>query len=409
LRRHPPQAGRMYDAAVLTRSTFGELLRRHRLGCGWTQNELAERAGLSTRAISDLERGANEGPRLVTVRLLIEALGLGAEDAAALRSAASRQDPTLVGHPSEGTDGTQLVAVLEHEVAAHPEQPRSSVGNATQVQLEVHYATRADGSHTAYGFAGKGPLLLIAPGFINHLEWCQRAPRTGTFLKLLTDHRTIVLYDRHGCGLSDRDRTDFTSEDDMQDIEAVVAAMRVTELDLLGISWGSRPAIVLAVRRPELVRRLVLYGAAAPGGRIDDIFLERRDAMATLRRTDFDLFIRAVAMQLYPSGPDEETLRTFVQLMHMGASPEMQERLEGVRFDLEPILGAITSPTLVMHRRDDHAAPFAHGQNLARRIPNARFIPLEGTAHMPWEGDSQSVIGPMLEFLLEPRDVPRHT
>ena len=56
--------------------TFGELLRRFRVAAGLTQEELAERAQLSTRAVSDLERGINRTPRRDTVQLLADALEL---------------------------------------------------------------------------------------------------------------------------------------------------------------------------------------------------------------------------------------------------------------------------------------------------------------------------------------------
>src|SRR5215831_16343233 len=67
---------------------FAELLRQHRLSRGLTQAELAERAGLSWRGISDLERGLKQAPRASTVRLLVHGLALPEPDALALRRAA---------------------------------------------------------------------------------------------------------------------------------------------------------------------------------------------------------------------------------------------------------------------------------------------------------------------------------
>ncbi len=57
-------------------SAFGTLLRSYRLAAGLSQERLAERAGLSLRGISDLERGARTTPRLETVRLLADGLEL---------------------------------------------------------------------------------------------------------------------------------------------------------------------------------------------------------------------------------------------------------------------------------------------------------------------------------------------
>ncbi len=66
-------------------STFGSLLRGYRSEAGLTQEELAEQAGLSVRAISDLERGVNISPRPFTVRRLADALDLTAAHRSAFR------------------------------------------------------------------------------------------------------------------------------------------------------------------------------------------------------------------------------------------------------------------------------------------------------------------------------------
>jgi pimeloyl-ACP methyl ester carboxylesterase len=108
-------------------------------------------------------------------------------------------------------------------------------------------------------------------------------------------------------------------------------------------------------------------------------------------------------MTLFPDGLDHETLEIIVPLLRTAATPEMQEHLEAVFFDLESILGKIRAPTLVVHRRDDRAAPFAHGQRLASQIPNARFLPLEGSTHPMWAGDYESVGQAILDFLVDER------
>src|SRR5215211_6832772 len=66
---------------------FGELLRTYRVAAALSQEELAEQAGLSLRAVSDLERGARTTPHLETVRRLANALGLDPTARAALLAA----------------------------------------------------------------------------------------------------------------------------------------------------------------------------------------------------------------------------------------------------------------------------------------------------------------------------------
>jgi predicted ATPase/transcriptional regulator with XRE-family HTH domain len=69
-------------------TTFGDVLRRLRTGAALSQEALAERAGLSPRGISDLERGVRRSPHLTTVRLLADALELSPDDRQALLVAA---------------------------------------------------------------------------------------------------------------------------------------------------------------------------------------------------------------------------------------------------------------------------------------------------------------------------------
>lgn len=82
--RRPDSAarrGREWDAVPYPLA-FTDVLRRSRLAAGLTQEELAERSTLSVRAISDLERDARIRPRLTSIRLLADALGLAGQERA---------------------------------------------------------------------------------------------------------------------------------------------------------------------------------------------------------------------------------------------------------------------------------------------------------------------------------------
>lgn len=84
---------------------FGELLRRHRLAAGMTQQELADAAGMSAKGIGALERGERQVPRRDTVELLLGALRLNASDRSLLERAArakrSYGASSLHGHVAE--------------------------------------------------------------------------------------------------------------------------------------------------------------------------------------------------------------------------------------------------------------------------------------------------------------------
>ena len=84
------------------------------------------------------------------------------------------------------------------------------------------------------------------------------------------------------------------------------------------------------------------------------------------------------------------------------ASPELAATLlEAVTApDVRELLAAVSAaPTLVLHRRNDRAMPFALGRELAALIPGARLVALDGDVHLPWLGDGAAVLDALDAFL----------
>ncbi len=114
----------METARPATRLPFGRLLMRFRLAAGLSQETLAERAGVSWRTVSDLERGVNQRPRGSTFRLLVAALGLTAEEHAALREAALPLDAAVMPPPKVGPQPavpTNLPLLLTSFIGREPD------------------------------------------------------------------------------------------------------------------------------------------------------------------------------------------------------------------------------------------------------------------------------------------------
>jgi class 3 adenylate cyclase len=74
--------------------------------------------------------------------------------------------------------------------------------------------------------------------------------------------------------------------------------------------------------------------------------------------------------------------------------------------DVRAVLPTIHVPTLVLHRRGDRVVNRRAGQELAARIPGARYVELSGIDHLPWAGDSDTVLGEIEEFLTGTRSLP---
>jgi DNA-binding CsgD family transcriptional regulator/pimeloyl-ACP methyl ester carboxylesterase len=205
-----------------------------------------------------------------------------------------------------------------------------------------------------------------------------------------------VAYDRHGCGLSDRDRTDFTLADDMQDMEAVVETIAQQRFDIVATSHVAS-ALAFSAAHPERVRRLVLCEPTM------SLLTERYEAMLRLIETGREAWIQALTGLAFPSGGDEASIQSVAHFLRTAASLDV---LLGLLRDhpnqIQPFLSSVLAPTLVLHRRGDAVSSLeVHGKEFARRIPGARLIPLDGDQHIPWFGDWQSVASHILEFLLE--------
>ena len=89
----------------MTSQPCGALIRRYRTLAGLTQESLAERAGISARAVSDLERGVNRAPRAETLELIAAALALAPRERAELIAAAH---PDLEARPAATPAGAPM-------------------------------------------------------------------------------------------------------------------------------------------------------------------------------------------------------------------------------------------------------------------------------------------------------------
>ena len=276
------------------------------------------------------------------------------------------------------------------------------------MEPRIQYARRSDGVRTAYAVMGSGPALVMPPGGITHMEWyLGDTAAHEQFCDRLAAQRTLILYDRHGCGLSDRNRTDFTAADDMLDIETVIETIGADTVDLFGISWGGSPALAYAARNPAKVNRMVLYGTFSQGRAKPTVEQQASmDASDVLRRNEFEKFVRMQASLFYPSGTDRETFQSLIRMLRDSSTSEVADQLQHGDFDTQSVLGEIETPTLVIHRRGDLIVPFEWGQYMARRLANAEFLPLDGDAHFPWADDADSVLGPTIEFLTGAKEPP---
>src|ERR671939_1106228 len=130
----------------------------------------------------------------------------------------------------------------------------------------IRYLRTPDRVQLAWAEAGAGPVLVKAANWLTHLEYEWESPVWRHWIHFFTEHFRFVRYDERGCGMTDWKVGDLSVERWVEDLEAVVAAADPREpFALLGISQGAATCAAYAVRHPERVSRLVLYGGYARG------------------------------------------------------------------------------------------------------------------------------------------------
>lgn len=262
----------------------------------------------------------------------------------------------------------------------------------------VRFTGGPDDRTVAWATVGAGPPLVFGGWWCGHLELDWRNPLFRRFSGLLGDRFTLVRYDRPGVGMSDPAGPLVTSlADEVAALSAVVDAAG-EKVILFGGSSGSCAAMAYAAAHPDRVERLVLYGSYARGAEIAPA--EARDSLLALAGRHWGVGSRVLADLFLPTATAAER-DEFVRFQRGSLTAEKAVRsLAAVyAFDVRDQLAEIEVPTLVLHRREDRAIPFALGQDVAARIPGATFVPLDGTDHLPWRGDAESLVRAVREFL----------
>ena len=271
----------------------------------------------------------------------------------------------------------------------------------------IRYAKSGE-VHVAYRVFGQGSTdLVVFPGFISHLDLWWEEPILARWLAQLAESMRVIMFDKRGTGLSDRVGRQPGMDERMDDARAVMDAAGVERAAIFGISEGGSFASLFAATHPGRCQALVLYGAFArfsswfPSPEVLQQFFSYVDKAwgsgASLRR-----FAPSVAGQKH----FQDWWGRFERL---GASPagciEIM-RMNG-EIDITDILPSVHVPTLIIHRTDDMTVNVAGGRELAKHIPDARYVELPGNDHLFYIGDNAGeILDLIVEFLTGSKSVP---
>ncbi|GAA1771555.1 alpha/beta fold hydrolase [Agromyces humatus] len=259
----------------------------------------------------------------------------------------------------------------------------------------IRFCQAADGVRIALAEVGEGPPLVKAANYLTHLEFDWVSPVWRHWLAALSSGHRLIRYDERGCGLSDWEVEDFSLNAWVTDLETVVDSLHLEHFPLLGISQGGAVAIAYAVRHPERVSRLVLYGAYAQGRLRRSTTPEQRQEAFTLLDLmrlgwgqDNPAFRQVFTTLFMPDATPEQT-RSLNELQRRTTSPANAVLFEEAFYalDVTELARTVSVPTLILHARNDAMIPFEEGRRLAGLIPESTFVPLDSKNHILVEGE----------------------
>jgi pimeloyl-ACP methyl ester carboxylesterase len=253
---------------------------------------------------------------------------------------------------------------------------------------ETRYALSGD-IHIAYQLVGDGPFdLVFVPGFVTHMELQWRLPAFESFLTDLGSFSRLIRFDKRGTGMSDPVNGAPSLETRMDDVRAVMDAVGSRRAAFYGLSEGAAMSILFAATYPDRTAALVLRSCSPrtlwspdfPWGRSEAAYQRRVEQALGVyaSRGEARAAVHALGMR------DDDEIEAFIDYVRYGASPGMLEALYRMNreIDVRDVLPMVRVPTLVMHGSEDEVVPVEVGAYIARRLPSARLVELEGVGHL---------------------------
>jgi pimeloyl-ACP methyl ester carboxylesterase len=286
-----------------------------------------------------------------------------------------------------------LIALIGLLVTPVPAGASSAAENQEPVSVlsaPVQYAQVA-GARLGYRVAGSGrPLVLIAGSSNTMAEWDPR------LLDELAASRTVIVFDNRGVGTSTGDVSDLTVREMARDTAQLIEQVAGRRVDVLGWSMGGYVAQELAIRAPQLVRRLVLASTDCGGpdtvGPTPRALRILTSPSATVEQRLSILFPRnrqgaaaawsaAVGQAFAAAGYQPSSAFTVAPDVAEAQVEAAGPRWLGAGKGTCARLPRITAPTLIAGGRDDVVVPISNSRALLAGIPDSVRVTYPDAGH----------------------------
>jgi pimeloyl-ACP methyl ester carboxylesterase len=263
---------------------------------------------------------------------------------------------------------------------------------------DVDQATRssADGSfvHLSHGWThyqdagvtNPGPVVLVHGFSVPYFIW------DPTFTALATAGLHPIRYDLYGRGYSDRPRVNYDMDLFVEQLGALLEALQLPTIDLIGLSMGGAIAAAFTARNPARVRRLILIDPSGAEA-VPMSVLYRLAVLPWIGEVSFGLLgtgtmVRAAAADFF----DAAHIRLFqdqyrIQMQYRGfkraiLSSIRHHMLQGFP-DVYRQLGRLDTPVLLVWGQNDQTVPFEQSRRLLAFMPRATFQAIPNCGHIP--------------------------
>jgi aminoacrylate hydrolase len=230
-----------------------------------------------------------------------------------------------------------------------------------------------------YEEAGQGEPLLLVPGLSGQGSfWAHQ-------VEAFKHHFRVIVHDHRGAGRSTHSHIKYSVEQMADDVLRLMDALGIDSAHLVGHSTGGAIGQVIALDHARRLRSLVLSATwAGPDPYFRRVFEARKETLLT---HGIEAYLRASVLVLAP--PDwvsrNDAALTELHRAQAAAWPRREivaSRIDAiVAFDRRSRLGDIRVPTLVVVAQDDMVTPKFYSDELAKAIPGASYVVLDGGGH----------------------------
>lgn len=253
-----------------------------------------------------------------------------------------------------------------------------------------------------YTDSGSGAPLVLIPGHAGDRRGCL----TWLADDLEPQFRVIAM-DNRDAGENDSETDYYDLADLAHDVVELLDALEIRQAHVIGHSMGGKITLQVALDSPERVNRIVLIGSSLTGGaahRAGEPIPEPEDWWTDDPIERMRQLIPIIVGPANQETLDETAVSRIAGLEHDNRvtwAGAMRQQAAARPHDLTNALQRVQAPALVIHGNADAVVPFACAEALARGIPNARLLTLEGVGHLPWVERPDLVAPAIIDFLLE--------